>query len=345
MDESSPTPVIRDTPWMLWILGALVGGLAIFMAPSPPWRAGPILGFVALCTAQLLLFTRSSLLTIQVDADGGCLVLMYRSLLSKRVNRLSLDEIASIDIEASAADGRSDRVVISLRDGQVTPLRRYYTTSSKERLAKSLRELTGVGGSHIRTNDDIQMIRQRHQALIAEYADMRETSGVRWKVQEVDLGRLPVTRWFSPDSRTNGEFVYIAQRPTGQLFPGGIIGRSAMRVALGLYSFSGEDVPRLDAATLVSLDDQLAPDFVAFASDASAAAEIVDPRVVGALAAWAAQHPLHTIRVGYCLGPLSVLFSPQGVYAVTSGISDSAQLDELVAVGVQLVNAQAKARL
>jgi hypothetical protein len=236
-------------------------------------------------------------------------------------------------------------VVITQRDGEMIPLRPYYSTTSKERLATRLRHLIGVGGSHTQLTEELRKLRQQQQELIGPYAETTETDGVSWKLEGIELGHLPVTRWFSDEVKTNGEFVYIAQKPPGQPFPGGMIGRMAMRTSLSFYSFQGDDVPRLNEARLVPLDSELSSHFMAFASDESIALEILNPTAREALADWAARHPVKSVSIGTSLGQLTVLFSPRGVVASAYSICDAAVLQEFIAIGVQLVQAQAKARL
>ena len=59
-------------------------------------------------------------------------------------------------------------------------------------------------------------IRRQQEALTGANDEMRETAGVHWSVQSTGMGRMPVTRWLSPDFKTNGTFVYIAQMPAQQ---------------------------------------------------------------------------------------------------------------------------------
>ena len=82
-------------------------------------------------------------MTIRVDRESGLLSLTYRSLLRRSSKEIPLHEIESVDIE-------DDRVVITERNGRVTPLRSYQERQASikhHRLAKRLRELIGVGGS------------------------------------------------------------------------------------------------------------------------------------------------------------------------------------------------------
>lgn len=170
---------------------------------------------------------------------------------------------------------------------------------------------------------------------------MRETSGVRWNVGSIDMGGMPVTRWFSPDYKTKATFVYIAQKPASQKSDQGMIGRTAMRASLARYGFRGEDVPGSAEGEMIDLDRRLGRDFVAFSPDPFAADRILNPRVVEVLEDWAEYHPLQMIQVaGKSLGQLVVLFSPDGVYAATIKVGDSSQLEELVDTGVRLVKGQ-----
>src|SRR5262249_53811424 len=184
-------------------------------------------------------------------------------------------------------------------------------------------------------------IRRQQEALTVPNDPTSETAGVRWNVQSTGMGKQPVTRWFSPDYKTNGTFVYVAQIPArkptvggmfGSLFTGGVIGKMAARASMALYGFTGQDLPGSDQAEVLPLDPPLDSNFMALSPDASAAREILSPSVAVALDAWAARHPLGAVQVG-SPAQLVVLFSPVGVYAATPRLLDPSQLAELAATG------------
>ena len=301
--------------------------------------------------AGLLALALPSALTIRVDRESGLLSLTYRSLLRRSSKEIPLHEIESVDIE-------DDRVVITERNGRVTPLRSYQERQASIKLhrqAKRLRELIGVGGSEpslrMLTGQDEKVntqIRRQQEALTGANDEMRETAGVRWSVQSTGMGRMPVTRWLSPDFKTNGTFVYIAQMPAqqpgggmiGKWLTHGWIGKLAGRASMALYGFVGDDVPGSNAATIVGLDPPLDREFTAISPDAATARQILNPPVARALVDWAARHPLKTIQSGNTSEQLAVLFSPSGVYAATPGTLDPARLAELAATGTELVKAQ-----
>jgi hypothetical protein len=347
MEQHFPTHVIRDIPWLRWFFGLVLSGVAVSivlvtLVQVLPLRRAPDNTFtfvVMLVVAMfglggLLLFSLASVLSIRADRARGFLTLTYRSLLRKTVKEIPLHQIASIDIEVYRGQSPSYRVVITESDGQVTPLR-YYSPGNKKDLANRLRELTGVGGSAIFVRDP------QYMALIAPYAEMRETSGVCWNVQSIDMGGVPVTRWFSPDCKTKATFVYIVQKPASQKSYRGLIGRAAMRVSMARYGFGGEDAPGSEEGEMLVLDRRLDREFMAFSPDPSAACRILNPRVVELLDDWAERHPLKMIQVvGKSLGQLVVHYSPNGVYAATIQVGDSSQLEELIDTGLQLVKAQ-----
>jgi hypothetical protein len=344
-EQDPPASALRDRPWVRWIFGLVLGGIAViialfvlarvFLSKTAPNESFTIV-FLLLAAAfglgSLLLFSLASVLTIRTDRSRGFLTLTYRSLLRNTVKEIPVDRIASINVEVYRGQSPSYRVVIVEKNGQMTPLR-YYTPGNKQELANRLREMTGVSGFFVSSAE--------YAALIAPYAEMQETSGVCWNLQSIEMQGVPITRWFSPDFKTKRTFVCIIQKPASQKSVRGMVGRTAMRVAMGRYGFDGDDAPGLDEGEMIELDRRLDDDFGAFSSDPSAASHILNGRVVKRLDHWAERHPLHTIQaVGKSLGQLAVLFSPNGVYAATIQVGNSSQLDELIDLGVHLVKSQ-----
>ena len=353
MEASSAAPVIRDLPWGPWIFGLFVGSFGALMVRSTLGTGDITVLFIGaiLCAVGLLMVALFSVLTIRVDRESGLLTLTYRSLLTKRVKEIPLHKIDSIDVEGYG-------VVITESDGRVTPLRSLKRAPVwRRRVASRLRELASVGGSdggtlRMLTGQDKSVnrqIRRQQEILTGPNDPISETAGVRWNVQSTGMGRQPVTRWFSPDYKTNGTFVYIAQVPArkptvggmvGKLFTGGVIGKLAARASMALYGFAGEDLPDSNLAELLPLEPPLDSHFTALSPDASAARQILNPSVAEVLDEWASRHPLRAVQVGNAAEQLVVLFSPSGVYAATPRLLDPSQLAELAATGAELVNAQ-----
>jgi hypothetical protein len=334
-------------------MGLFVGSFGALMILST-LAAGNITGLflgAILCGVGLLMVALFPVLTIHVDRESGLLTLNYRSLLTKQVKEIPLHKIDSIDIEGHG-------VVITESDGHITPLRSQKKAPVwMRRTANRLRESIGVGGSdglvlRMLTGQDESVnrqIRRQQENLTGPNDPMSETAGVRWNVQSTGMGRQPVTRWFSPDHKLKGTFVYIAQIPArkptvggmfGQLFTRGVVGQLAARASMALYGFAGEDLPDSNRANVLPLDPPLDCHFMALSPDASAARQTLNPSVARTLTEWASRHPLPTVQIGSVAAQLVVLFSPSGVYVATPRLLDQHQLAELAATGAELVNAQ-----
>jgi hypothetical protein len=325
----------------LWLGGVMAGFYAtmLIVVWMPPWDVEKVLLVTILCLVQRWTLLGATLLTICVDRPNELLVLTYQSLLTKESTGIALKEIASVDVDTVWSDGRSDHVVIGTRDGRMTPLRRYAMFDS-EGIARELRELLGVGGSRLLPHSDLDEVLDRHEALIAPYANGHETSGVCWKVQSSSQEQTPFARWFSPDFKTDGEFVYIIQKPPNQQFPRGIFGERAMWRSLSFYNYKSKDVPRLGQARAVELDAELSAHYAAFASDESTAKEVLNRMAVQALSDWADRHPLQTVPIGYPVGQLTMLCCPRGVFVSVHYLCRASQLNDVIAAGVQLVRGQ-----
>lgn len=90
------------------------------------------------------------------------------------------------------------------------------------------------------------------------------------------------------------------------------------------------------AETVTALPAQLQPYFAAFASDPATAGQVLNPWMGMPLAQWANRYPLTQDNSHQ----LAVLFCPQGVYVATVGLIHPEFLQDLTALGVELVKAQ-----
>ncbi len=368
MEQDSSDSVIRAVPWQLWIIGLSLLLIGTCLALPPLWLGTPWSGAI-LGGVGLLMVVLPSMLTIRADRENRILYLCYRSLLTSQVKEIPLDQIASIDAESRRiSDHRGVyRVVITERDGTVTPLRSHYGRWDRE-LQKRLWELTGVHGSTggpsslsegfamLTGRDETvnQEMRDRQENLTGSSDEIRETADITWSIQSSAMGRVPVTRWFSPDFKTNGTFVYIVQKSPAagmmaRFFSRGIIGRKLTLASMAMYGFADDDIPGKGQARPLDFSE-LEPHFMALSPDRSAARKILNTFVVQVLADWGEHHPVarksHTTKLdGNDFVQLVVLYSTNGVYAATIGTLASSQMAELAATGLKLVDAQLSPRL
>jgi hypothetical protein len=357
MDNSDAQLVIRDTPFALWLFGIVFAGLGGFFFLQAGLERGSFLILFVVIGLSMLLF--SSVLTITADRVTRTLRLDYRSLLRHNVKEIPFDEIAGIRVERSFSRGRHGssstyRVVLARKDGQDIPFRSYSSSGSgsKEEQATRLRAfigVPGVDGTPAATLQAVQQMAQgafqaRQQALTGPEGEMRETGGVHWQLQSAAMGATPVTRWFSPDARTSGGFLFIAQKVDGQSTGGGLLAAlsgTLFRQSLAVYGFQPGDTPGLEQATAVApLDPSLEPHFMAFSSSPAAVHEILNPWAVMPLADWARRYPLRQFQSGARFSQLVVLFSPNGLYLATMNTLQPDQVEELTSLGVDLVKTQ-----
>ena len=114
--------------------------------------------------------------------------------------------------------------------------------------------------------------------------------------------------------------------------------------SLGLYGFTGDDIPGLENANLLDpLDSSLETHFSAFTSDSEAAHRILSPSTAAPLADWATRYPLKQLQRQGLFGQLAVMFSPRGTYVVSMGTMIPEAVEELTNLGVALVKAQGSA--
>lgn len=357
MDEKNDKLVLRDMPITLWVFGILCAAVGVYWYLQAPTQ------WIALAIGSgifLLVFLFSSMLTVTADRSRGTLTLRYASPLRRKIREILIDDIASIELERSFSSSDSSssrptyRIVVVTKNNEAIPLRSYYTSGllAHQRRIKRLRQFLNVGGMdsslagifQTASAQAAEQFRQEQESITGSQEEERLTDGVRWKLQTLAMGGTPVSRWISPDFRWEGHFLYLTQKVQGQGAQSGLMaamGKMLFRTSLKLYGFAPEMTPGLDhAALLTPLDPQLEPYFLAFTSDPAGARQILNPWVQMPLTAWAQKYP---IRQGDSR-QLAVLFGPQGVCLAIAGIVNAEFLDELTALGVELVKAQGGAR-
>ncbi len=348
----------RDYPVAPWLIGIVLLGFTIFLLTKSAFITAAITGVLGL----LALFLPAAL-TVNADRATRTLTLRYGLIIPRSVKQIPFDEIDTIRVDSSThrdhdhlnRQSTTYRLELVKKDGTTLPFRAYYSGDFlfKQHRAEKLRAFIGLAETVDETPIGIlraapkmvqPMIEKQQEALTGDNQQVRETNGVHWQLQSVAMGAAPVTRWFSPDYKMDDGFLYVAQKIAGQQSGGGgflaSIGKTLFRTSIGLYGFAPEDTPGLDNADTVSpLNDGLEPNFTAFTGNPIAARQILNPWVAMPLRNWAERYPLRQLQQGR-FGQLIVLFSPNGVYLATLNLLQPDQVDELAALGAELVKAQ-----
>lgn len=332
--------MIRDVPIFQWVFGILFAGVGFLVIN----QGGPQVfgGIFAAVGVGFLLF--SSILTITADRMTRTLKLDYRSALRHTLKQTPFDEIAGINVERNANSrkgGFTYRLTLLRKDGQVIPFRSSSSSGwkGKERRAGQLREFLGIQDSNSIPAGILP-------AELSRAAEIHETNGVHWQIQPMyTAGSSAPTgaRWHSPDFKTPGIFLFVAQKAEGQSSQGFLasLGSMFIRQALSFHGFSPEDTPGLEqAVTLAPLEPELDRHFMAYTNSPSSAHQLLNSRITAQLAGWAARYPLKQLQRGSGNGQLMTLFGPNGVYLATLNLLQPEQANELVSLGVELIKSQ-----
>jgi hypothetical protein len=343
MNGQGSALVLRDIPVMLWIFGLifLSVGVAMIYGGGPPVIMSLIMIGVGLST---ILF--SSVLTVTADPATRTLKLESRSIMRHTLNQVPFDDIIGINVERSASStrGRSSvtyRLTLLRKDGEVIPFRSFSSSGrgKKERWANQLREVVGIQHTNRTPPGKLPL-------ELAQADEIHETAGTKWQLHPLTTqsSSAPTgARWYSPDFKTQGDYVFIAQKAEGQASGGFLasLGKMFLRQALTFHGFQPEDAPSLDhAITLEPLDPAIERHFLAYTNSADQAHRLLNSSVVSQLADWAARYPLKQFQAGSHFGQLVALIGPSGVYVATLNLLQPSQAYELVSLGVALVKSQ-----
>ena len=129
--------VIREYPWVGWVIGTI---LLVLAAPDLPGlfsRLGKTDSMLDLLLVAIGLFLLlwGSTLTVTADSASYLLTLAYRSPLKASKNEIPFSQVARIELETSGTAGRQPtyRIVIVCKDGQDIPYHSYYSAGAVEK--------------------------------------------------------------------------------------------------------------------------------------------------------------------------------------------------------------------
>ncbi len=347
--------VLRDVPYGIWFFEAVFILAGIFFLRLPTF---PALVAILMIGGCLVGFGFTSILTIIIERQSGHLTLDFKSPLKRTSRAIQLDQIAGVRVTLSGyskqlrghRSGPSYTLVADMKDGTVVPFRSYGSGGffGKLQMAESICSFLGLPAPEttrpyagvIRNGSAIPQSAVFQQSGITGPAIAHETDGVHWHMQTALDGNIGVGRWTSQDFAVPGGFLYLAQKPpqsAGGMFS--TFNRMFAQGSMMMYGFTSQDTPGMDSAGPLLLEAEgLETCFSTFAS-APEARQLITPRTAQALAAWADRHTLHAINA-VSNAQLAVLFGPGGISLSMSKKIDSAVVEELTVLGVELVKAQ-----
>ena len=349
---------LREYPIFGWLFGLIAFGYSIYIFITG--GTAFIMHTLVSAGVGLLSFVLSYALTVTADKQTGMLTLDYRSVFHHSVKEIPLNQIQTIFVSSSTSrsskGGRSTTYCVEalLKSGERVPFRAYSSSGSflKQRWANQLRTFlnleeafdeTPMGILRAAPKAGASMASLHQEAMTGSNAEMRTTEGVNWQLQSFGLGATPGMRWFSPDFKTQGGFLFLAQVVPGQSSSGLIasLSKTLFKQSIALYGFNASDTPDIDRAdTYASLAPKLATHFMAFTNNQTEARQIMNPWAQNPLTAWGTQYPLKQFQSGARFSQIIVLYSPNGVYIATQGVLPPDKLDEITRLGIELVKSQ-----
>jgi len=342
MNNYDPQLVLRDTPFALWIIGLIFAGMGVVMAIG---GGPPLIMALLFIGIGIAIIITSSNVTITADRMTRTLKMESRSIVRQKAIEVPFDDIIGINVERSMSAGRGARYTYRLmllrKDGQVIPLQQYSSSGggSKENRALKLREFLGIQESNRVPSGMIPM-------ELSQYSDIHETDGIHWQILPLMTMGSPAptgARWHSPDFKTSGMFLFVAQKGEGQSSTGFLasLGKMFIGQAFSAHGFMPEDAPGLDrAVTMQPLDPAIENSFITYTNAPDLARPLLNATVVMQTAKWAGRFPLKSAQSGGRYSQLMLLFGPNGVYAATNHLLEPGQIYELISLGVELVKSQ-----
>lgn len=345
----------REYPIFIALFGlaCVIGGFYIFFVHRAGWEAiaiGLAIGLLALLLA--------SVLDVNANRLTRTLNISRRKLFRHYHRDIPFNEIASIQLgfHRDSDDGsRTYRIEIALKDGSVIPLRTSYSSgrSTKEKKAQALREFIGVGGadtslggmfktaSQMMSQMANPQVQAEQELITGNQAQVHERNGVRWQLETLASGSIPISRWYSRDYVLPNHFLYLVQKMEGQKnLPDNklmqAISEKLFAQSLKICGFTELDTPNIQNADPFPLPSRLDTHFFAFTSNEPLARQILNNRVMLPLADWAIKHPFRQDSSDQ----LAILFGPNGLYLTVPGYINTEYLEKLADLGAKLVRAQ-----
>lgn len=138
------TLVLRDSPWLVWVVGVafIGGGLFAFVSNEKLFGGGFVLA------GAVLILGFANTVTSEFNRTTGRFRSSTRGILRSSETFLPLADIVDVRVDASASGNpsRAHRIVLGLKAGKDFPLTSSYSSgkADKERLAAEVREFLDI---------------------------------------------------------------------------------------------------------------------------------------------------------------------------------------------------------
>ena len=348
MDAKSSELVIKDKPILLMVITVVTLGVGVYFYLRYPayWM---VLAITVVTT--MVLFSVIPIVEIRADRDSRTLTITRRFPFRVTHQRLAFDDIQAIHLSSSVGYESSNkiyRIEVMLKNGDVIPIRKVYSSGKtrKEAMAKQISDFTGIECFDPATmspnpNQEAMLREYQHdqESITGPQGEEQTTDGVRWVFQTLTIGNAPLSHWHSPDVKLDKAFLFMIQKPPQQNKFLEIkwvksIGDELVRKSMKVYGFKEDDTPDLSTATLIDLPAELSQHYMGFSDEPDRVRRLVTPWVARPLLDWAVKYPISVENIE---NHLTIHLGPRGLSLRTPGLVNPEYLDDLIAMGVELV--------
>lgn len=364
--SSSNHLTISRYPFAAWgfsIVWFVFWILILLVSHSSSWA-------YSLVALSIIVFTTAvfglapSILSIKADKTTRVLSIKSgRPLFGLRVTEIPLDEVADCRLqtrETTYSDSDYDetgyhaanivrytvyRMVIVKTSGEIIPVIPEFALNPNQHTEKISRLVAflGLPGEGPITSPFANLTQTRQTGgtqNTASYKSPIVTAGINWQIEKHEDPRASYVRWNSPDFSWPGRnLLVVAQLSAGMMTTE--LSRSTfdrtrkgLYHTIGFYGFSQEDAPGFADAEMLLPHPQLDAHFFCLSNAPDMAAKLLNTEITNTLLYWAQCHP--ATMTGY-VAQMVVLFSPRGTDVCAFGKPNPSELDDLIALGVEIV--------
>jgi hypothetical protein len=296
-----------------------------------------------------------AILTISADKITRILTIKtVRPIFGANVTEIPLDEIADCQLQNQQAftNDRMQtvyRIALVKKSGEIVPVTRSFSTGRNDK-AETVRRLVaflGLPGKEATESPSLEKAQPTLQTTVdpirAPFGQSWITAGITWRIEKYESSATTIVRWSCSDFTWPGRnFLMVLQQSFSAstklsrfLFG---LSRKNLPLVFSTYRFPDEDLPDVEDAVVLPPNPQLDTDFFCISNAPDAASKLLNAEITNTLLHWAQRHPGKTMGRRGEMMQMIVLFSPRGTYLSTLGNPTPTELDDMIALGVEIVH-------
>jgi hypothetical protein len=356
MNNPSPSHQLNIThyPFGMWGFGLLwllfTGSMVLGSNFSLPRDLGVLLMVVV--PVAICVFA-PSIQTISADKITRILTIKkVRPVFGTHITEIPIDEIADCQLESSTTQTDHGlryvyRIIIVKKSGEIVPVSRAFTGGRDDQadIVNRVVAFLGLPGNApvVPSLANLpQILQTQVNQSRASFGAPQVTEGITWQLDKHVVSQMTFVRWISSDFSWPGQnFLLILQESSKNMTNRSRITfertRRGLFQTIGVYGFSKEDLPGLANAEMLPPNPQLDASFMCIANAPDTAAKLLNAEITNTLLYWNQSHPAKKASIGDHMVQVVLLFSPRGTYLCAFGQPTAAELDDMIALGIEIV--------